>query len=163
MMRSVNTLTAYDTPILISWEEYFVSGFAVIVPDLTRSLAILRCSSTWPAAAYSLVVPSVIVSFGGLADVHGGRPVYLSGLLWLTMSLLVARLSKNEYMLDFHRALRGLGPAVFMPSGMALLSCYYWPGLRKYLVFIRSSSIKTMTVHHQLQPIYSMGLEERQG
>jgi hypothetical protein len=92
-----------------------------------------------------------------------GRPVYLSELLWLTMSPLVARLSKNEYMLDSYRALKGLGPAVFMPSGMVLLSCYYWPALRKYLVFIGSSSIKIMTVHHQLQPIYSIGLKELQG
>lgn len=116
-------------------QEYFVSGFAVVVPSLTKSLDIPTASSTWPAAAYSLVVSSVMLPFGRLADIYGGRPVYLIGLLWLTVWSIVVGFSKNEYMLDICRALQGLGPAAFMPSGMMLLGCNYWPGPRKNLVF----------------------------
>ncbi|QSZ37209.1 hypothetical protein DSL72_009303 [Monilinia vaccinii-corymbosi] len=115
--------------------EYFVSGFAVVVPDLMKDLNIPISSSTWPAAAYSVMVSSVMLPFGRLADIHGGRPIYIAGLAWLTLWSLVAGFSKDQYMLDICRALQGLGPAAFMPSGMLLLGRTYRPGPRKNLVF----------------------------
>ncbi|ESZ96569.1 hypothetical protein SBOR_3071 [Sclerotinia borealis F-4128] len=116
-------------------QEYFVSGFAVIVPDLVRDLNIPVSSSTWPAAAYSLMVSSVMLPLGRIADIYGGRPVYIAGLAWLTLWSIVAGFSKDQYMLDICRALEGLGPAAFMPSGMMLLGQTYRPGPRKNLVF----------------------------
>ncbi|KAI9649295.1 hypothetical protein NHQ30_001867 [Ciborinia camelliae] len=116
-------------------QEYFVSGFAVIVPDLMKDLKIPVSSSTWPAAAYSLMVSSVMLPLGRLADIYGGRPVYIAGLAWLTLWSLIAGFSKDQYMLDICRALQGLGPAAFMPSGMMLLGRTYRPGPRKNLVF----------------------------
>ncbi|KAF7865307.1 hypothetical protein EAF04_006284 [Stromatinia cepivora] len=115
--------------------EYFVSGFVVIVPDLMKDLNIPVSSSTWPAAAYSLMVSSVMLPLGRLADIYGGRPVYIAGLSWLTLWSLIAGFSKDQYMLDICRALQGLGPAAFMPSGMMLLGRTYRPGPRKNLVF----------------------------
>ncbi|KAB8296009.1 hypothetical protein EYC80_008822 [Monilinia laxa] len=115
--------------------EYFVSGFAVIVPDLVKDLNIPVSSSTWPAAAYSLMVSSVMLPLGRLADIYGGRSVYIAGLAWLTVWSLIAGFSKDQYMLDICRALQGLGPAAFMPSGMLLLGRTYRPGPRKNFVF----------------------------
>ncbi|KAK6611687.1 Drug resistance protein YOR378W-like 5 [Botrytis cinerea] len=115
--------------------EYFVSGFAVIVPCLMKDLNIPISSSTWPATAYSLMVSSVMLPFGRLADIYGGRRVYIAGLAWLTLWSLIAGFSKDQYMLDICRALQGLGPAAFMPSGMMLLGRTYRPGPRKNLVF----------------------------
>lgn len=116
-------------------QEYFVSGFAVIVPSLMKDLNIPISSSTWPASAYSLMVSSVMLPFGRLADIYGGRRVYIGGLAWLTLWSLIAGFSKDQYMLDICRALQGLGPAAFMPSGMMLLGRTYRPGPRKNLVF----------------------------
>ncbi|TGO26005.1 hypothetical protein BPAE_0068g00390 [Botrytis paeoniae] len=115
--------------------EYFVSGFAVIIPSLIKDLNIPISSSTWPATAYSLMVSSVMLPFGRLADIYGGRRVYIAGLAWLTLWSLIAGFSKDQYMLDICRALQGLGPAAFMPSGMMLLGRTYRPGPRKNLVF----------------------------
>ncbi|PQE15743.1 drug resistance protein [Rutstroemia sp. NJR-2017a BBW] len=114
--------------------EYFVSGFALIIPDLIENLDIPDSSSKWPAAAYSLIVSSVMLPLGRLADIYGGRPIYIAGLVWLTIWSIVAGFSKDQYMLDICRALQGLGAGAFLPSGMMLLGQIYSPGPRKNLV-----------------------------
>ena len=66
---------------------------------------------------------------------YGGYPLYLSGLAWFCTWSLIAGFSQNELMLDFCRALQGLGAAAFLPSGVMLLGSVYRPGPRKNLVF----------------------------
>jgi MFS family permease len=65
----------------------------------------------------------------------GGYPLYVAGFLWLTIWSLIAGFSVNEIMLNFCRALQGLGPAAFLPSSMMILGSIYRPGPRKNLVF----------------------------
>ncbi|KAI9699130.1 MAG: hypothetical protein M1836_003319 [Candelina mexicana] len=115
--------------------EYFVSGFNVILPTLAEKLDIDAASTTWPATAFSLVVSSTLLFFGRFADMYGGYPVYVAGLAWLSAWALIAGFSQNELMLDFCRALQGLGPAAFLPSGVMLLGSIYRPGPRKNLIF----------------------------
>jgi hypothetical protein len=62
--------------------EYWVSGFVVLLPTITKALNIPASSATWPASAFSLVVSSFLLPFGRLADIYGGFPVYLAGCAW---------------------------------------------------------------------------------
>jgi MFS family permease len=73
--------------------------------------------------------------FARLADMYGGYPHYVAGFIWLTIWSLVAGFSTNEMMLNFCRALQGLGPAAFLPSSVMILGSIYRPGPRKNLVF----------------------------
>ena len=115
--------------------EYFVSGFNVIIPTLINVLHIPESSSVWPASAFSLVIASTLLVFGRLGDMYGGFVVYLSGLTWLAVWSLIAGFSVNPIMLDFCRALQGLGSAAYLPAGVMLLGNAYRPGPRKNLVF----------------------------
>lgn len=66
---------------------------------------------------------------------YGGYPLYIAGTIWLAIWSLIAGFSTNALMLDFCRALQGLGPAAFLPSSMMLLGSNYRPGPRKNLIF----------------------------
>jgi MFS family permease len=66
---------------------------------------------------------------------YGGYPVYVLGLAWLFVWSLIAGFSGNQAVLDVCRAMQGLGPAAFLPSGLMLLGSIYRPGPRKNLVF----------------------------
>ena len=66
---------------------------------------------------------------------YGGYPVYLSGLVWFLIWSVIAGFSENNLMLDFCRAMQGLGPAAFLPSGILLIGSTYRPGPRKNIVF----------------------------
>ena len=115
--------------------EYFVSGFTVILPTLIRDLDIPQASSVWPATAFSLVIASTLLVFGRLGDMWGGYPVFLWGLAWLLTWSVIAGFSVNPLMLDFCRALQGLGASAFLPTGVMLMGSLYRPGPRKNLVF----------------------------
>ncbi|OCK97625.1 MFS general substrate transporter [Cenococcum geophilum 1.58] len=115
--------------------EYFVSGFNVILPTVAKDLSIPPATRTWPANAFSLVVSAFLLPSGRMADMYGGYVVYIAGVVWLTVWSIIAGFSRNELMMDLCRALQGLGPAAYLPSGMMLLGTVYRPGPRKNLVF----------------------------
>jgi MFS family permease len=112
-----------------------VSGFTVLLPTIATDLDIPEAARTWPASAFPLVAASFPLVFGRLADMYGGYPVYVAGTVWLAIWSLIAGFSTNALMLDFCRALQGLGPAAYLPSSMMLLGSIYRPGPRKNLVF----------------------------
>jgi MFS family permease len=118
-----------------SHQEYYISGFNVIVPTLVEEFDIPDASAVWPASALSLVVASTLLFFGRLADMVGGYPVYTGGMAWLTMWSAICGFSNNRLMLIICRALQGLGASAFLPSSMMLLANVYRPGPRKNIVF----------------------------
>lgn len=115
--------------------EYFVSGFNILLPTLTTELDIPAASSVWPATAFSLAVASTLLFFGRLGDQYGGFIVYIGGLAWLLVWSIIAGFSQNSLMLIFCRALQGVGPAAFLPTGVQLIGSSYRPGPRKNMVF----------------------------
>ncbi|KAL1639494.1 hypothetical protein SLS58_007926 [Diplodia intermedia] len=116
-------------------QEYFISGFHIILPALTTSLDIPTAAQSWPASVFSLVTGSFILPCGRLADIFGARMLFVCGLVWFAIWSLVAGFSQNYIMLIVCRALSGLGPAAFMPAGIMLLGTVYRPGPRKNLIF----------------------------
>lgn len=116
-------------------QEYFVSGFTVVLPTVVVELNIPTASSIWPASAFSLAVAAFLLIFGRLGDMYGAYPLYVGGLAWLALWSLVCGFAKNAIMLDVCRAMQGLGPAAFLPSSMMLIGSIYRPGPRKNLVF----------------------------
>jgi MFS family permease len=115
--------------------EFFVSGFTVILPTLVQDLNIPQSSSVWPATAFSLAIASALLLFGRLGDMYGSYPIYVSGMAWLSAWSIIAGFSTRPLMLDFCRALQGLGAAAYLSNGVSLLGNIYRPGPRNNLVF----------------------------
>ncbi|KAJ3528222.1 hypothetical protein NM208_g10302 [Fusarium decemcellulare] len=115
--------------------EYLVSGFHVVLPQLSADLDIPQASQTWPSSVFSLVTGSMLLPVGRLGDMYGGYVVFNAGLLWAIVWSLIAGFSQNYLMLIFCRALQGLGSAAFLPAGIMMLGKLYRPGPRKNLVF----------------------------
>ncbi|KAK6819622.1 major facilitator superfamily transporter [Apiospora arundinis] len=102
--------------------EFLISGFNVLLPTLQNqerfsSTAPSAGAWTWPSNVFSLVAGAFLLPVGRLADLYGGRIVYLCGLFWL-----------------FFWAL-GLGASAFLPAGINLMGNMYRPGPRKNTVF----------------------------
>ncbi|RAL03892.1 MFS transporter [Aspergillus ibericus CBS 121593] len=93
--------------------------------------------SSWLIAGYSLTVGTFILFFGRCGDIFGYRTLYIIGWVWFAIWSLVAGLSvySNYILFVFARTLQGLGPAMLLPNGLALLGATYRPGKKKYMVF----------------------------
>lgn len=92
---------------------------------------------SWFAAAYSLTVGTFILVAGRLGDVYGHRLMFVLGFSWFGLWSLLAGFSvwSNQIFFDCCRAFQGIGAAMVLPNGVAILGRTYPPGLRKQMVF----------------------------
>jgi len=127
----------FVTSIAVSmiFDEYLMSGFLALVPKLMDDLELTNQDTTWPSSVPSLVVSALLLTFGRLADMYGGFPVYMAGLTWALIWSIIAGFAVNVPMLIVCRAMQGLGAAAHLPAGLMMLGRLYYPGPRKNLVF----------------------------
>lgn len=93
---------------------------------------------SWYAAAYSLTVGTFILPAGRFGDVYGHRRMYIIGWSWFALWSLLAGLSvysRSQIFFDVCRACQGIGPAILIPNGLALLGREYPDGKRKHMAF----------------------------
>ncbi|KAI3390363.1 hypothetical protein diail_9945 [Diaporthe ilicicola] len=91
----------------------------------------------WFLAGYSLTVGTFIIFSGRLGDMFGYKTLYIVGMAWFSVWSLVCGLSvySGHVLFVFGRVLQGIGPALVLPNGLALLGAAYEPGLKKSLAF----------------------------
>ncbi|KAI9374199.1 major facilitator superfamily [Aspergillus egyptiacus] len=91
----------------------------------------------WFLAGYSLTVGTFILVFGRCGDLFGYHRMFLIGYTWLAIWSLVAGVSvySNHILFIFARVLQGLGPAMLLPNGLAILGATYAPGKKKDMIF----------------------------
>ncbi|KAJ5569961.1 uncharacterized protein N7459_009391 [Penicillium hispanicum] len=98
---------------------------------------------TWASAGYSLTVGTFIFVSGRLGDVYGHRLIFVIGFAWFGFWSLLAGFSawSNQIFFDCCRAFQGIGPALVLPNGVAILGRLYPPGRRKEMVFCFFGSV----------------------
>ncbi|KAF2269522.1 MFS general substrate transporter [Lojkania enalia] len=91
----------------------------------------------WLIAGYSLTVGTFILISGRFGDVFGYKRMLLIGFSWMAIWTMVLGLSfySNHVLFTFARVLQGIGPAIMLPNGLAILGATYAPGRRKAMVF----------------------------
>ncbi len=95
------------------------------LPSIGRDLGAADGRLQWAISAYLLTVGTFMLGAGRLGDLYGRRRLLTWGLaVFGTASLLCARAPNLELLVVF-RALQGLGGALIMPVGLALLTNAY--------------------------------------
>jgi MFS family permease len=92
---------------------------------------------SWLIAGYSLTVGSFILISGRLGDIFGYKKMLIIGFSWFALWSMIAGLSvySTDVLFVFSRVFQGIGPAITLPNGLALLGATYNPGKRKDMVF----------------------------
>ncbi|KAI0004837.1 MFS general substrate transporter [Xylariaceae sp. FL0662B] len=92
---------------------------------------------SWIVAGYSLTVGTFILFSGRLGDVYGYKNMYLIGMVWYSVWSTICGVAvySNHVLFIFARVFQGIGPAVVLPNGLALLGATYAPGRRKEMIF----------------------------
>ena len=102
-----------------------VTIVTVALPDMARGLHTSFQDLQWVLSLYALVLASLVLTSGSLADRIGRRTVYLGGLLIFGASSLMCGLSGNVGVLIAARGLQGLGAAAMFATTLALISSSY--------------------------------------
>ncbi|MGI5399011.1 MFS transporter [Streptomyces sp. CA-135486] len=100
----------------------------VALPDLGKDLGLSQSALQWAVTAFALPSGGFLLLFGRIADLYGRRRLFLTGLAVFGAASVLAALAWNPAAFLAGRALQGLGAAVIVPTGMALLTTTFPEG-----------------------------------
>ena len=98
---------------------------AVALPTLQRDFGAEIGLIKWVVIAYQLGIVGTLLIAGWLADRVGARRIFLAGLACFTLASGFCGLSLTAWQLIGARGLQGIGTAMLLASGQALLTDAY--------------------------------------
>ena len=102
-----------------------VTIVTVALPSMARELHTSMPDLQWVLDLYALVLASLVLTSGSIADRIGRRAMYLGGLVLFAASSLTCGLSGSVGVLIAARGVQGLGAAAMIATTMALISSSY--------------------------------------
>jgi EmrB/QacA subfamily drug resistance transporter len=94
----------------------------VALPDIQRELKASFTDLQWVVDAYSLMLASVLLTAGSLADIFGRKRVFIIGLILFSVASLLCGLAGSPTPLNLARGFQGVGGAVMFACAPALLA-----------------------------------------
>lgn len=119
----VATLTSFMGP-------FMISSVNVALPAIQVELRMDAVQLSWIATAYLLAMAIGLVPAGKIADIHGRKKVFATGLGVYTLGTGLAIFADSATMLIGLRAVQGLGAAMFVTTGMAIITSIFPPNKR---------------------------------
>jgi EmrB/QacA subfamily drug resistance transporter len=98
-----------------------VTIVAVALPTISADLKPTFSQLQWIVDAYSLMLTSVLLTAGMMADIYGRKRVLTIGLVIFTIASVVCAQAPNATVLDFARGVQGIGGAMMFACSLALI------------------------------------------
>jgi EmrB/QacA subfamily drug resistance transporter len=130
----VATLTSFMGP-------FTISSVNVALPTIQAEFSADAVLLSWVATSYLLVIAVFLVPFGKIADIYGRKKIFGWGVIIYTLSSLLAAFSLSIKMLIFMRGLQGIGAAMFVTTGMAIITSIFPPSRRGRAIGIYVSAV----------------------
>jgi EmrB/QacA subfamily drug resistance transporter len=97
----------------------------VALPAIERDLHADFADLQWVIDAYALTLAALLLTGGSLADIMGRRLIFVIGIGIFTAASLLCGLAGTPNVLNFSRALQGIGAAFMFSTALALLASAY--------------------------------------
>ena len=130
----VATLTSFMGP-------FTISSVNVALPTIQTEFSADAILLSWVATSYLLAIAVFLVPFGKIADIYGRKKIFSRGVVLYTLSSLLAAFSVSIRMLIFMRVLQGIGAAMFVTTGMAIITSIFPPSRRGRAIGIYVSAV----------------------
>jgi MFS family permease len=102
----------------------------VSLPTITETFGAEVAIVQWVPLAYLVAITSSLVIFGRAADLWGSRRVYMGGLLTFVLGSALCEAAPTALSLVVCRGVQGLGAAMLLSSGQALIAEVFPEGQR---------------------------------
>lgn len=113
-MIGLGTATAQlDTSVNIAFPA-ITRGFDLAIPDIQ-----------WVVICYVLTYASLLLALGRIGDTIGHAVVFRVGLIWSAVALLLVGYAPSYGPMLFFRCLQGVGAALVLSCGVALVTSLY--------------------------------------
>jgi DHA2 family methylenomycin A resistance protein-like MFS transporter len=94
----------------------------VSLANMGSDLGTTREGLQWVVDGYALVLASLMLSAGDVADLFGRRRVFLGGLFTFGAASVLCALAPSVDVLVAGRALQGIGAAAILPTSLAIIN-----------------------------------------
>jgi len=103
----------------------------VALPSIGRALHFSQDNLSWVVNAYTLTFGGFLLLGGRLADLLGGRRVFIGGLILFSLASLVGGLAQSDVWLIAARGVQGLGAAIISPAALSLVTTMFAEGAER--------------------------------
>ena len=110
--------------------SFMVSALNIALPSIQKDFAADAVLLSWVATSYILATAIFLVPIGKIADIHGRNRIYKWGFVIFTLLSFSSGLVPSIELLIVTRVLQGIGGAMIMTTGMALLTSVFPPQQR---------------------------------
>ena len=107
-----------------------ISSVNVALPSIQKEFNADAVQLSWIATSLLLAVAVTLVPAGRIADIHGRKKIFTWGLFVYTLASLLAAFAGSVEMLIFLRVFQGIGSAMFLTTGMAIITSIFPPSKR---------------------------------
>ncbi len=130
----VTTLTSFMGP-------FMISAVNVALPTIQSELQLNAVQLSWIATAYLLAAAVGLVPAGKIADIRGRKRVFTTGLAVYTVSATANAFADSATFLICLRVVQGFGAAMFVSTGMAILTSIFPPQKRGQVIGIYVAAV----------------------
>jgi EmrB/QacA subfamily drug resistance transporter len=108
----------------------------IAFPAITQAFALPVATIQWIVICYILSYGSLLLNCGRWADIRGHRRVFLSGVAISALALACCALAPAYHWLLLFRVIQGIGSALVLATGPALITLTFPPDQRSRAVAI---------------------------
>lgn len=119
----VTSLTAFIAP-------FMISSVNVALPAIQADYNVDAVKLGWIPTSYLLAMAIFLVPFGKIADNYGRKRIFHAGVILYTIASVAAAFVPNFELFIISRVFQGLGGAMFVTTGMAILTSVTAPERR---------------------------------
>lgn len=119
----VATLTSFMGP-------FMISSVNVALPAIQNEMGMTAVELSWVATSTLLAMAVALIPAGKIADIHGRKMIFSIGLVIYTIGSTAAAVAGNTAVFLVLRGVQGLGAALFVTTGMAILTSVFPPQKR---------------------------------
>ncbi|MBA4417342.1 MAG: hypothetical protein C0392_05465 [Syntrophus sp. (in: bacteria)] len=112
----------------------------ISLPTISQHFHVGTGESSRVVVAYLLIITSTLLLFGRLADKAGLKKVFILGYSLFTVGSFLSGISDNINVLVGFRCIQGIGSAMLLASGYAIISKFLPPNITGWAFGITSTS-----------------------
>jgi MFS family permease len=112
------TAASFMTPLMIS-------GVNIALPAIQKEFSVSAVLLGWIATAYLLTTGAALMPAGKVADIYGRKKIFATGIFLFTMFTVATAFAPSVFWIILCRSLQGVGGAMVMTTGIAILTSVF--------------------------------------
>lgn len=120
---------------------FMLSGVNIGLPAIGTEFAASAVLLTWMSTAYSLATAVFLLPSGKLADIHGRKRLFVTGVAVYTLASVLCALAPSAPVLIAFRIIQGFGSAMILATSTAILTSIYPANERGRVLGINTAAV----------------------